>query len=503
MKAKDKCFKSNKERRVWIFQLIIFTAATIAAACVVFMWKNMPKIPSFVSWNDKAWSSSEYEPDFDESADEAISEIGAYAGAPDEIILKDRTLTVINNGKTAFTTEDLNVQDFLFGDIDYDGNGELMILCWRIGRYGTARPFWVKDDEKTWSQHIYIYDWTGSEMKAEWMASDIGMDVAGWSFDRVDRLLITETSGRITRWDWVSWGLSFIEECEAPTKVTMLFTGDNLIESTILSKSNIEYDDTFDFLYERYKSEIESADIAVLNQETIFINDSSKYSGSPVFGTPTSVGIAAIDAGFDIFACANNHALDMGMEGIDDTVNFYKENKKICIGIQGSGDKEYKPYEIVKKNGIRIALLDYTYGTNGFFMPKENENAVHLLENEELIRSDIRLAKDNSDICIVMVHWGSEYLKETDEEQEKWTDVFAQENVDAVIGSHPHVLQPFGYLKRADGGDMLIYYSLGNFVTHQTDEICKIGALAEFTVVKSDKEFHISDVKRRIIDAEV
>ncbi len=134
-------------------------------------------------------------------------------GSPSSISLKNRRVTVTDKeNKLWESPENVLVQDFLWCDIDHDQSPELILLCWRIGSDGSARPFWVEHDELAWSQHIYIYDWREEEIHALWMASDIGMDVVSFSFNDVNRLVITETSRRQTSWDWISWGLTFIKE---------------------------------------------------------------------------------------------------------------------------------------------------------------------------------------------------------------------------------------------------------------------------------------------------
>lgn len=133
-------------------------------------------------------------------------------GEPEKIILECRTVSVFDQGEAVWQSDrEIRVQDVLWGDIDHDGANELILLCWKRGRYGDSRPFWVTEDEKTWSQHIYLYDWTDGEIRPIWMASDIGLDVAEWSFDETARLVLTDRSGEQSTWDWISWGLSRLE----------------------------------------------------------------------------------------------------------------------------------------------------------------------------------------------------------------------------------------------------------------------------------------------------
>ena len=109
-----------------------------------------------------------------------------------EILLKERNLTLKKDGKAVWKSpKEILVQDFLWCDINHDTKEELILLCWRIGRYGDAKPFWIEEDEKQWSQHIYIYQWAAEEVHPLWMASDIGMEAAGFSFDEKKRLEIS------------------------------------------------------------------------------------------------------------------------------------------------------------------------------------------------------------------------------------------------------------------------------------------------------------------------
>ena len=155
-------------------------------------------LPSWIQWQEKSLDLS-----------------GELSG-PDAITLDHRQVTVVCDSESVWQSPDnVLVQDFLWCDIDHDDENELILLCWRIGRYGYARPFWVDRDEFAWSQHIYIYDWQNGTIHPLWMASDIGMDALSFEFNDTDRLIITETDGRQTAWDWVSWGLSMLREVRA------------------------------------------------------------------------------------------------------------------------------------------------------------------------------------------------------------------------------------------------------------------------------------------------
>ena len=230
----------NMKKIVKIISVFI-VAAALAAAAVSFAWHQGAFLPGWITWQEKeeiyvlSEISTENIDDFEQNTDKnsAQNKHTENENTPDKKILAHETEDESNLNQLKFTLKnkrlelekdntalwtspkDILVQDFLWCDINHDNKAELLILCWRIGRYGNAKPYWVENDEHTWSQHIYIYELRDNEeIHPIWMASDIGMDVKDWSFDDIDRLVITETSGRRTSWDWVSWGLSLVKNYE-------------------------------------------------------------------------------------------------------------------------------------------------------------------------------------------------------------------------------------------------------------------------------------------------
>ncbi len=127
-----------------------------------------------------------------------------------DIVEEKRDITVFIDGEKVWELDgNVLAQDFLFEDVDDDGEKELLILCWKRGRYGKRRPTWVKRDEIGWSQHIFIYEIKDMRVTPKWMASDIGMDAASWGF-KDGMLYITDTKGTVTKWKWIHWGLEKI-----------------------------------------------------------------------------------------------------------------------------------------------------------------------------------------------------------------------------------------------------------------------------------------------------
>lgn len=283
---------------------------------------------------------------------------------------------------------------------------------------------------------------------------------------------------------------------EENSKVTLVAVGDNLIHNTLISAGEQD-DGTLDYtsLYANIKPDIEKADIAVIDQETILGGSSFEYSGYPVFNSPWEIGDAAIDAGFDIFTCANNHTLDMGWAGIEKEIEYFSTKKGIVqLGVNAN-EQEYNQITYYEKNGITFSLLNYTYGTNGIPLPEDKPWCVNMLDKDK-VTADITEARKNSDVVIVFPHWGTENSHDVSDYQKEYTQLFYDLGVDIVIGCHPHVLQPVEWITSENNDHkMLVYYSLGNFISHQVelDQLC--GGIAQITVEKKNGEISISSAK--------
>lgn len=445
--------------------------ALVCTGAVLYLsWEKGAFLPGWISW-----------------------ESGMICDLPDgfEILLTGRKVLVRQQGEIVWSSpEEVKVQEALWADVDNDGEEELVLLCWKIGRYGKNRPFWVEKDEKKWSQHLFVYEYEQGTVQSKWMSSYLGFEVDSIAVNGKEApascLYFTDREGKISSWRWDSWGFTRQE-----TEVSFAVFGDNLIHEPIY-RYGLNNGGSFDFLFENFREILSRSDIAVINQETPLTEDPAQYGGYPRFGTPAQVGEAIAKAGFDLVTCATNHALDKGAQGVDFTKEFFEGCGVKCLGIQAEKEREYRPFEIVTRNGIRFGLLNYTYGTNGIPVPEENPYMVHLMENEEEIRKDIAGAREEADFVIVFAHWGTEGSGQIDEFQRHWTEVFLEADVDVVIGTHPHALQTFEMLEREDGGEMLVYYSLGNFISAQNESACVKGGMAEFTVSLTARGYQVT-----------
>lgn len=280
------------------------------------------------------------------------------------------------------------------------------------------------------------------------------------------------------------------------SKVTLMAVGDNLIHNTLIAAGEQE-DGSLDYtsLYANIKPEIEKFDIAVIDQETILGGSSFDYTGYPMFNSPWEIGEAAIDAGFDIFNCATNHTMDMGWQGIEKEIEFFSNHKDVVqLGVNAD-ENSYDQITYYEKNGITFAMLNYTYGTNGIPLPEDKPWCVNLLEKEKVTK-DISEARKHADVVIVFPHWGTENSHDISDYQEEYTKLFSDLGVDIVIGCHPHVIEPVKWVENKETGKkMLVYYSVGNFISHQIELDQLLGGMAQVTIEKHGEEIEISSAK--------
>lgn len=284
-------------------------------------------------------------------------------------------------------------------------------------------------------------------------------------------------------------------------EISIIMVGDILLHTPV-AKSGVQEDGSYNFdaVFENVKDEITAVDLAIVNQEVILGGEELGITGYPSFNAPYELGDALVDAGFDVVLHATNHTLDKGGKGVNNCINFWKSNYPdiAVLGINESEEEQDNNIYVYEQDGISVAILNYTYGTNGIPMPKDMPYAVNLLD-EEKVTEDIKKAEELADFTIVCPHWGMEYRLTSSAEQERWTDIFLENGADLVIGTHPHVIEPVEWVSDDNGNEMLVYYSLGNFVnwTSGTGEGVAnrmVGGMAEVTICKNENgEAYISD----------
>lgn len=266
--------------------------------------------------------------------------------------------------------------------------------------------------------------------------------------------------------------------------VTMMAVGDNLIHNTVYRSGWGTDPWNYDHLYAHVKDDIESADIAVINQETIFVSDHANVSNYPAFGTPREIGDAVYKAGFDVILHASNHAMDKGIQNIYDAIDYWSDKDVTVLGIHKSAADAAVP-TIVEKNGIKIGMINYTYGLNGFVLPAGNEFAVDLLDYRDKLLSDIEYLEENADITVAFLHMGIEYMVTPSAASKEMVELVVSHGVDLCINAHPHVVEPCVDYVAKNGNKAVVYYSLGNFISAQNRLDSLLGGMAKLTIQKT------------------
>lgn len=236
--------------------------------------------------------------------------------------------------------------------------------------------------------------------------------------------------------------------------------------------TKFDYRPSFRYVADRFRE----ADIAIVNLETT-LSERGPYTGYPCFRSPAEVADAMADMGVDVAALANNHCCDRGAYGIESTADIL-DKRGICrVGVyRDSVDYQKNNILYLERYGIQFAVVNYTYGTNGINVPKGM--VVNHLDSVAIGRDLASINRDVVDCVIAVVHWGNEYERQANREQRQMADFMHRNGVDLIIGSHPHVVQPYDI--RDDG--KITLYSLGNFVSNQRTRYRDGGLVATIDV---------------------
>lgn len=278
--------------------------------------------------------------------------------------------------------------------------------------------------------------------------------------------------------------------------VHLVAVGDNLIHEHIYQSTDASQPVwNYDHLYTNIKDDIVSADLAAVNQECIFVANHSNVSAYPSFGSPTEIGDALVNAGFDIVEHATNHAFDKGTSAINETLDYWKSNHPDIkvLGIHDSQESADTITTVTCKD-ITFSLLNYTSTINGEEYDAIPSYMIDFLRSEK-VTADVAKAKEAGDMVIAFLHTGEEYSTEPNQDQKNFLQLLLSQGVDIAICSHSHVLQNYETLTDDQGNEMLVYYSLGNFISTQKQPECLLGGMADITITRDPQtsELSISD----------
>lgn len=280
------------------------------------------------------------------------------------------------------------------------------------------------------------------------------------------------------------------EPVAQPQTVTMRAVGDNLIHFCIYDQASKRSDNgtyNFDYAYENVVDPIKTADISVINQETVIVSDRAP-SSYPLFNSPKELGQKVVDMGFDVVTMANNHCLDQGTAGALKSIEYWKNQSVISLGAYDSAD-DMNTIRVQQVNGIVFSYVNFTSYLNGLSVdPNSSLKVISLTDpnkTDEQIRATVKkqieAAREVSDVVVVAMHWRVENTTEVPAGQAEFAKYLAECGADVIIGTGPHVLQPTVWLDRPDGKKTLCIYSLGNFISGQDVAQNLLSAIAEIT----------------------
>lgn len=279
--------------------------------------------------------------------------------------------------------------------------------------------------------------------------------------------------------------------------INMTVAGDVLCHNTNFFDAYDASTDSYDFSYtfEDIKKYFDDADIAIGTLESNFAGKSVGYSNYPLFNAPEQLATDLKELGFDVLATANNHCLDKGFSGL---VNTLAELDKAGIEHMGTyaTEEESQKYLIKDVNGIKMAFLNYTYGTNGINPPKGKEFAINMIDKEKIKKDIENVKQENVNVVCINMHWGQEYRLTPTTEQEELADFLFQNGADLILGSHTHCLETMEKrtVTMPDGTtkDGFIIYSLGNFMSGQKADNSRQSVILDIKLTKAGKDGKIS-----------
>ncbi len=276
-------------------------------------------------------------------------------------------------------------------------------------------------------------------------------------------------------------------KADSLSSVSISVVGDIMCHSTQYAYAWIEKD-SFDFrpVYRKIKNYIEQPDFFIGNLETVIGGKGLGYSGYPLFNSPDQFLDALSFAGFDILFTANNHVLDQGKAGLLRTLSKIEKQGMEYVGANKS-PAERQTIKLFGKNGIKFALLAYTYGTNGIRLNKNNGYLVNKIDTVRIESDIVNAQKLNPDLIIVYFHFGKEYERKPSKYQKRIVKFAINHGADIILGSHTHTLQPVEMFKTV-GGNLdsgFVAYSLGNFISNQRWRYSDGSAILNFSITKN------------------
>ncbi|MGB3509994.1 MAG: CapA family protein [Microcoleaceae cyanobacterium] len=273
----------------------------------------------------------------------------------------------------------------------------------------------------------------------------------------------------------------------------LIAVGDIMMHGTQIRSGYNAQTKTYSYqaFFTEVKDILSQGDWVIGNLETTLAGPESRYTGYPQFNAPAPLADAIKWAGFNILSTANNHSLDRREKGVLKTLENVRDRGLAPVGTAASLE-ESEQILMLQKNEINMAFLAYTYGTNGIPIPQGKDYLVNLI-NEEKIIQDITKAKDKgADIVTVALHFGAEYQRQPNTQQKQLVASLINAGADIILGSHPHVVQPYQIFKIAgkngETREAVAIYSMGNFISNQNKKYTDLGVIFKVNIQKNFPE---------------
>lgn len=264
--------------------------------------------------------------------------------------------------------------------------------------------------------------------------------------------------------------------------LSLVAVGDILAHDCILQ--DMKHYDVYDFkpLFINIKNKIKKYDLSYCNQESPIGGKNmgvqgGTYRPDPKFNSPEELGDAVIDAGFNLISLSNNHAMDLGVDQIRQSIDYWAKQSNVITAGQYNSQIERDNIKIHKKNGIKYAFISYNTRTRHIEHNEQNKYLVNLYD-KDIAKKDITFIKDKVDLIIVSIHWGEEYARDVSKEQREIATYLSELGVDIIIGAHTHTILPVEYINNT-----LVIYSLGNFISFRDDvEMKRVGLMMDIDI---------------------
>lgn len=262
---------------------------------------------------------------------------------------------------------------------------------------------------------------------------------------------------------------------------SILSAGDVIMHAAVI-KSGKMADDTYDYRYifDEVRPYIEEADFSIVSYEGVTMETDRNYSGYPNFNAPPAIMSAFSDIGFDMVNQANNHCLDRKLKGLLETRDIIRKENMQVIGTYS--DAAEPRSRIQDLNGIRVGFLAYTYSCNmnENTLTEEERNTYLSMISRNKMKTEIEALSPEVDFVVVLMHWGTEYRKEPNNEQKELAQDLFSWGADIILGSHPHVVEASETLE-VNGETKYVIYAMGNFLSNQIKGTIDNKNINEFT----------------------